>query len=209
MFLQWRRRLLLGMGLSVALTLAVSPTTASAAAVSTLTGESLSGISSSGNTSACPTATYSVSGDATGPYAGTFSESGSWSIVGRTFTATFTITSGTTTVSGSESLGGGSFNYLFCGEAAGVDLRDSSYTATINTPSGNFHDEGTSPNVGIFVIGTTGAASLEETFTSSLTQPVPIAPTSKDECKKNGWKNFPQFKNQGQCVSFVQSHSQT
>ena len=205
MILQWRRRLLLGMGLSVALTLAVSPTTASAAAVSTLTGESLSGISSSGNTSACPTATYSVSGDAGGPYAGTFSESGSWSIMGRTFTATFAITSGTTTISGSKSLGGGSFNYLFCGEAAGVDLRDSSYTATINTPSGNFHDEGTSPNVGIFVIGTTGAAFLGENFTSSLTQPVLIAPTSKDQCKNDGWKAFPQFQNQGQRVSSVQS----
>jgi hypothetical protein len=205
MILQWRRRLLLGMGLSVGLALAVSPASASAAAVSTLTGESLSGISSSGNTSACPTATYSVSGDAGGPYAGTFSESGSWSIMGRTFTAKFTITS----ISGSKSLGGGSFNYLFCGETAGVDLRDSSYTATIHTPSGNFHDEGTSPDVGIFIFGTTGAAFLGENFTSSLTQPVLIAPTSKDECKNNGWKNFPQFKNQGQCVSFVVSQSQT
>ena len=206
---EWKRRLFCGLGLAVALGLAVSPATASAAAVPTLTGESLSGISSSGNTSACPTATYSVSGDAAGPYAGTFSESGSWSTVGRTVTATFTITSGTTTVSGSKSLGGGSFNYLFCGAAAGVDLRDSSYTATIHTPSGNFHDEGTSPNVGIFIIGTTGAASLEENFTSSLTQPVPIAPTNKDQCKNNGWKNFPQFNNQGKCVSFVESQSRT
>src|SRR5689334_12777441 len=150
---QRKRHLFLGLGLSVALALAVSPTAASAGAVSTLTGESLSGINSSGNTSACPTATYSVSGDAVGPYAGTFSESGSWSIAGRTFTATFTITSGTTTVSGSMSLGGGSFNYLFCGQTAGVDMRDSSYTATIHTPSGNFHDEGTSPDVGIFIFG--------------------------------------------------------
>lgn len=31
------------------------------------------------------------------------------------------------------------------------------------------------------------------------------APTSKDECKKNGWKslNNPTFRNQGDCVSFV------
>jgi hypothetical protein len=29
-------------------------------------------------------------------------------------------------------------------------------------------------------------------------------PTSKDQCKKGGWKNFgTKFKNQGQCVSFV------
>lgn len=33
------------------------------------------------------------------------------------------------------------------------------------------------------------------------------APTSKDQCKNNGWKTFfdPSFKNQGRCLSFVQS----
>jgi hypothetical protein len=32
------------------------------------------------------------------------------------------------------------------------------------------------------------------------------APSSKDECKKGGWETFtnPSFKNQGQCVSYVQ-----
>jgi hypothetical protein len=28
-------------------------------------------------------------------------------------------------------------------------------------------------------------------------------PTSKDQCKNGGWKNFLGFKNQGDCVSFV------
>jgi hypothetical protein len=28
-------------------------------------------------------------------------------------------------------------------------------------------------------------------------------PTSKDKCKNGGWRNFPGFKNQGDCVSFV------
>jgi hypothetical protein len=32
----------------------------------------------------------------------------------------------------------------------------------------------------------------------------PVLPTSKDQCKDGGWKNFPQFKNQGDCVSFVE-----
>jgi hypothetical protein len=31
----------------------------------------------------------------------------------------------------------------------------------------------------------------------------PVLPTSKDQCKNGGWRNFPQFKNQGDCVSFV------
>jgi hypothetical protein len=36
--------------------------------------------------------------------------------------------------------------------------------------------------------------------------PVVTTPTTKAECKNNGWKNFtnPTFKNQGQCVEFVE-----
>ncbi len=34
----------------------------------------------------------------------------------------------------------------------------------------------------------------------------PVLPTSKDQCKKGGWRNYPQFKNQGDCVSFVATH---
>jgi FG-GAP repeat len=28
-------------------------------------------------------------------------------------------------------------------------------------------------------------------------------PTSKEQCKNSGWRNFPGFKNQGDCVRFV------
>jgi hypothetical protein len=28
-------------------------------------------------------------------------------------------------------------------------------------------------------------------------------PTSKDQCKNGGWRNFPEFKNQGRCIVFV------
>jgi hypothetical protein len=31
----------------------------------------------------------------------------------------------------------------------------------------------------------------------------PALPTSKDQCKNGGWRNFPGFNNQGDCVSFV------
>ena len=34
-------------------------------------------------------------------------------------------------------------------------------------------------------------------------QPPPF-PTSRDQCKNGGWRNFPQFKNEGQCIKFVQ-----
>jgi hypothetical protein len=31
----------------------------------------------------------------------------------------------------------------------------------------------------------------------------PSIPTSKAQCKAGGWRNFPQFKNEGECISFV------
>lgn len=31
----------------------------------------------------------------------------------------------------------------------------------------------------------------------------PLRPTSKDQCKDGGWRNYGVFKNQGDCVSFV------
>lgn len=31
----------------------------------------------------------------------------------------------------------------------------------------------------------------------------PPTPTSKDQCKGYGWRNFPGFKNQGSCISFL------
>ncbi len=36
-------------------------------------------------------------------------------------------------------------------------------------------------------------------------EPTPTTPVNKDGCKKDGWKSFtnPSFKNQGQCVAFV------
>ncbi len=45
----------------------------------------------------------------------------------------------------------------------------------------------------------------------SLSSSVPVVsttPTDKNQCKDNGWKTFnsPTFKNQGQCVSYVQSN---
>ena len=67
-------------------------------------------------------------------------------------------------------------------------------------PNGTFHDEGlTNGQVAI----TGSAATLTESFTSSLDQPELISPTGKDQCKHGGWMNYPQFKNQGDCVSFV------
>jgi hypothetical protein len=201
---QRKPRLFLGLGLAMAFALAVSP--ASASAVSTLTGESLNGGSSQGNTFLCPSPTYSVGGNATGPYAGTFSEAGTWTVSTDSFSATFTIASGTTTITGSKS--GVSDGGSACGGGVPAFAIGTAvpYTATIHTPTGNFRDEGTS-SVTAQVFFESGAATLTESFTSSLTQPVRVAPTNKDECKNGGWQPF--FRNQGQCVSSFQSQSQT
>jgi hypothetical protein len=43
-------------------------------------------------------------------------------------------------------------------------------------------------------------SGLAQDFTVVDTKPLP---TSKDQCKNGGWRNFPGFKNQGDCVSFV------
>jgi YVTN family beta-propeller protein len=39
--------------------------------------------------------------------------------------------------------------------------------------------------------------------------PLPRVPTSKDQCKNGGWRNFPQFHNQGQCVAFIERGSKS
>ena len=53
--------------------------------------------------------------------------------------------------------------------------------------------------------GNIGATLAVTPFTITL-PPASNIPTDKDQCKKNGWKTFtnPSFKNQGDCVSFVE-----
>lgn len=54
--------------------------------------------------------------------------------------------------------------------------------------------------------GTAGNGYLVDSFVQLSKNAASNAPLSKDQCKKDGWKNFnsPSFKNQGQCVSFVE-----
>jgi hypothetical protein len=48
-----------------------------------------------------------------------------------------------------------------------------------------------------------GGALLTGNITVTDAQPPPPLPTSKDQCQNGGWRSFPGFKNQGDCVSFV------
>jgi hypothetical protein len=41
-------------------------------------------------------------------------------------------------------------------------------------------------------------------FTGDITViDAPPVLISKEQCKNGAWRNFPQFKNQGQCIAFV------
>jgi hypothetical protein len=185
---------------------------AQAAPSVTLGGEHLTA-SGPGIAEACPTVGITISGTATGPYPGTFTETfsfaflheigfGAWGPPGS-LTAGFEIVSGSTTITGTKtatdvsgicSVGATQYpSTIFSGQAQGP------YDATITTPQGVVSDHGfaatdlkdlfTSPNTVTFI--------LNETFAS--------APTTTDQCKKGGWRNFPQFNNQGRCVRFVQT----
>jgi hypothetical protein len=59
------------------------------------------------------------------------------------------------------------------------------------------------------LIDVQGTADLSQiTFNGETQVPVAGSPTSKAQCKQGGWKTFttPTFRNQGQCVSWVEHH---
>ncbi|MFH1582432.1 MAG: hypothetical protein ABIA08_01600 [bacterium] len=53
-----------------------------------------------------------------------------------------------------------------------------------------------------------GESNIRETMEFNLIEPPVGPPIDKNECKKDGWMSFnnPTFKNQGDCVSYVQSN---
>jgi hypothetical protein len=149
---------------------------------SSLAGETFS--STSGSVSGTCTSpnigsfTFSTSGTATGPYPGTFTESGSFTINSgvTAFSATFAITSGTNTVSGSKSLlggGGGACDFPVnpIGIINIVPAITTTYTATIN---GAYQDTGTA-TVNLDGIESGALTLFSETFTTS-NGVVPLAP---------------------------------
>ncbi len=84
------------------------------------------------------------------------------------------------------------------GQTATVGSDDSSSKVFWNSSTGTggvfVEDSGWAPN---------GTVAFKVTASAALA----AAPTNKDQCKDNLWKNFnnPSFKNQGDCVSFVAS----
>jgi hypothetical protein len=91
------------------------------------------------------------------------------------------------------------------GQIPTVGTDDNANNVFWNTSNGGSYADGGTAGVGIFRQDTNwapnGTVSFEITATPSLVGP----PSSKDQCKNNGWTTFnnPAFKNQGDCVSFV------
>ena len=48
------------------------------------------------------------------------------------------------------------------------------------------------------------AVTPPSVFTPPAT-PAPSAPTSLDECERDGWRRFPQFSNERECKDYVRS----
>jgi hypothetical protein len=133
--------------------------------------------------------TFSASGVAAGPYPGTFDEQGSFDQtfpqpVTQAFVANFRIDSGDTVVTGTKRFESGAPSAVICSNVdddfhAGI-FGVASYDATIKTPVGTFHDEGTS-DLFIQSIATIGtrevvSATFTETFVSGLTEVIPLLP---------------------------------
>jgi DNA-binding beta-propeller fold protein YncE len=71
---------------------------------------------------------------------------------------------------------------------------------------------GSDNTVSQYDVGTGGALSPKTPATVAAglipdgiaVTPLPRVPISKEQCKHGGWRNFPRFRNQGQCVAFVE-----
>ena len=138
---------------------------------------------------------------------------------GQTFTsASFTLASATQCHGGSPRfnvVAGGTTFILGCNNDTPTINADGTatyaFTAATSAAGGNQVPVPTgtisSVNVLIDVQGTADLSNI--TFNGQTEVPaVTTGPTSKDQCKHGGWKSFasPRFKNQGQCVSWVEHH---
>lgn len=177
------------------------------------------------------TITYSASGVATGPYPGTFTETGTFTTTGGetflpviNFSASFTINSTLGQVSGTKTLavqqvaGAGQALCRDCG-SVGVTcynhdfVVDDNYQATIAAASGSYSDTGQGLVLENSTYTSTGTCTPDtclndfyETYASSLTQPQPLEPTSKQDCMNGGYAQYG-FQNQGQCIAYVEHNS--
>ena len=179
-----------------------------------------------GNTG-CPTATYSngvlhlAKNCATETNAAAYADITGLS--GQTFTsASFTLASATQCQGGSPRFNivttDGTF-FLGCNNVTPTTNSDGTVTytfdaSTIAAGGGQVPFPTGTINSAAVILDVQGSADVSNITVNGTSEvPVPAVtggtPTSKSACKHGGWKTFtdPKFKNQGQCVSYVEHHS--
>ena len=194
----------------VAVGLALGPSGVAGAQPPTLSGETFSGPGVTVTSLNCGPGpggnvqidfTYASSGTASGPYAGSYSETGG-APADNGFSARFAIDSPAgrvvgkrTGLAGVTCLSGSCSNPKACeGHQLAFGSFGGSYQALIRTGDMTFADSGTYD-----LLAHQSALGYHSTFTSGLGSPTPF---SKQGCKSGGWREYG-FANQGQCVSFV------
>ena len=235
------RRVLLRVSVAAALAVAASPAT-SQPGVATLSGEILLSCgpalfcSDEAGTrtfrTRCTEAggriSWTVTGVASGPYPGTFTETGTAEFAatddnsGGPLTrleVSFHIDSPLGQVEGTKFLSPASLSVASCetpgvGEPHVIGTAQARYEAIIRpVTGGSFADEGVT-RIDFFAISPedpfageveTSSGFIFEDFTSELGFARPLLPDAKEQCKNNGFLIFG-FKNQGDCVSFVETH---
>ncbi len=106
--------------------------------------------------------------------------------------------------------------FLGCNNVAPAINADGSATYTFNAATLAAAGQQVPTPIGAItgvqiVLDVQGAANLTRISFNGVDQvPAPVAsgPRSKSDCKDGGWKTFtnPSFRNQGQCVSYVEHH---
>jgi hypothetical protein len=96
------------------------------------------------------------------------------------------------------------------GQTASVGTDDSADAVFFGSSFAGFYADGGAGGVGTFRQDTGWAPNGTVAFQITASAPLVGPPTNKDQCKDGGWKTFnnPAFKNQGQCVSYVEDHKQ-
>jgi hypothetical protein len=209
-------RFLIGLGAVVGL-LAMTTELAAAAPASrppTLAGEVFAaqgGMSPGGLCQHAGQFSLTVSGTAAGPYPGTFTESIQGTVQGpeqnsepvtlQSYHATFTITSPTGNVSGTEWMPGPPPAVCFQ-DPTNYGLLNPvpmDYVASVG-PNGKYLDRGTTIT---YVSAGPHNYYLSDQLSSSQSQLALELPSSPQQCENGGWQPYTVFGNQAACLTFV------
>ena len=175
---------------------------------------------------------YEASGTATGPYAGTFSETGTVTVgpeegptARQRVTAasiSFTVDSPAGQVTGTKTfvpagdpninVATGRCDFDGAGGSITIFADDLRYSVTIQTPDGQTCTQSGGASLQVIDDSSVLADRFAENFLNDLSAPAPVCtggepeepelPTSKDDCKDGGYADYG-FKNQGECIAWV------